>query len=176
MHYHRRKGVSRSCSEWKRGGATLLWSSSVTGCRVVFLRDAPANWKKHTASDQYGSASSGYEGVERGLRCTSILRSVVNNLTHYNLKGYRIKPHGQLVLVSYMHYCTSTPSLSTSWSRLTLQGQAPGYLIFRRVSRLDAFSGYLFPYVATRQCHWHDKPHQWYVHSGPLVPGAGSVK
>jgi hypothetical protein len=64
------------------------------------LRDAPANWKKHTASDQYGSASSGYEGVERGLRCTSILRSVVNNLTHYNLKGYRIKPHGQLVLVS----------------------------------------------------------------------------
>src|SRR5690554_4988964 len=47
-------------------------------------RDAPANWKKHTASDQYGSTSSGYEGVKRGLRCTSILRSVVNNLTHYN--------------------------------------------------------------------------------------------
>jgi len=25
-----------------------------------------------------------------------------------------VKPHDQLVLVSYMHYCTSTPSLSTS--------------------------------------------------------------
>src|SRR3546814_8149414 len=36
--------------------------------------------------------------------------------------GYRIKPHGQLVLVSCAHYCASTPSLSTSWSRTTLQG------------------------------------------------------
>jgi len=25
-----------------------------------------------------------------------------------------VKPHGQLVLVSFIHYCTSTPSLSTS--------------------------------------------------------------
>ena len=35
-------------------------------------------------------------------------------------QGYRDKPYGQLVLVSLMHYCTSTPSLSTSWSRTTL--------------------------------------------------------
>src|SRR5699024_9433102 len=42
--------------------------------------------------------------------------------TAYNLIGYRVKPHGQLVLVSCVHYCTSTPSLSTSWSRTTLQG------------------------------------------------------
>ncbi len=27
---------------------------------------------------------------------------------------YMIKPHGQLVLVSFIHYCTSTPNLSTS--------------------------------------------------------------
>ncbi len=27
---------------------------------------------------------------------------------------YMVKPHGQLVLVSFMHYCTSTSSLSTS--------------------------------------------------------------
>lgn len=121
------------------------------------LRDAPANWKKHTASDQYGSASSGYEGVERGLRCTSILRSVVNNLTHYNLKGYRIKPHGQLVLVSYMHYCTSTPSLSTSWSRTTLQGgQAPGIPNLQTSFPLRCLQRLSLPYVATRQCHWHD--------------------
>jgi hypothetical protein len=26
---------------------------------------------------------------------------------------YMVKPHGQLVLVSFVHYCTSTPSLST---------------------------------------------------------------
>ena len=37
------------------------------------------------------------------------------------LQGYRIKPHGQLVLVSLTHYCASTPSLSTSWSRTTLK-------------------------------------------------------
>jgi hypothetical protein len=37
-------------------------------------------------------------------------------------QGYRDKPHGQLVLVSLTHYCASTPSLSTSWSRTTLQG------------------------------------------------------
>jgi len=24
-----------------------------------------------------------------------------------------VKPHGQLVLVSFIHYCTSTPNLST---------------------------------------------------------------
>ena len=35
-------------------------------------------------------------------------------------QGYRIKPHGQLVLVSLTHYCASTPSLSTSWSSTTL--------------------------------------------------------
>jgi len=27
---------------------------------------------------------------------------------------YMAKPHGQLVLVSFTHYCASTPSLSTS--------------------------------------------------------------
>ena len=29
---------------------------------------------------------------------------------------YMVKPHGSLVLVSSMHYCTYTPSLSTTWS------------------------------------------------------------
>ena len=28
--------------------------------------------------------------------------------------GYMVKPHGQLVLVSSVHYCTYTPSLSTT--------------------------------------------------------------
>ena len=38
----------------------------------------------------------------------------VSTITTLKLLGcYMVKPHGQLVLVSFMHYCTSTPSLST---------------------------------------------------------------
>ena len=48
------------------------------------------------------------------------------------------KPNGRLVLVSYVHYCTSTSSLSTRWSFWALQGD----LILGRASRLYAFSGY----------------------------------
>jgi len=39
-----------------------------------------------------------------------------------------------------VHCCTSTSGLSTSWSSRVLQGE----FISRRVSRLDAFSGYPF--------------------------------
>ncbi len=58
----------------------------------------------------------------------------------------KVKPHGSLVLVSSMHRCTYTPSLSTSSSLTFLQGglKPQGRLISRQVSRLDAFSGYLF--------------------------------
>jgi len=49
-----------------------------------------------------------------------------------------IKPIERLVPVSYMHYCTSTPGLSTWWSSTVLKG----ILVLRWVSRLDAFSGY----------------------------------
>ena len=35
---------------------------------------------------------------------------------------YMVKPHGQLVHVSYAHYWTSTPCLSTSSSPTALQG------------------------------------------------------
>jgi len=38
------------------------------------------------------------------------------------LQNYRVKPHGQLVTVSLTYYYASTPVLSTSWSRTTLQG------------------------------------------------------
>ena len=48
------------------------------------------------------------------------------------------KPIELLVLVSFMHRCTSTPSLSTWWSSTTLKGE----MVSRWVSRLDAFSGY----------------------------------
>src|SRR3546814_16701868 len=79
------------------------------------------------------------------------------NLKHPNLQGYRIKPHGQLVLVSCAHYCASIPSLSTSWSRTTLQGgQAPGIPNLQTSFPLRCLQRLSLPYIATRQCHWHD--------------------
>ena len=56
----------------------------------------------------------------------------------WTLKMRAIKPIERLVPVSYMHYCTSTPGLST-WSSSTV---LKGMLVLRWVSRLDAFSGY----------------------------------
>jgi hypothetical protein len=50
------------------------------------------------------------------------------------------KPIERLVLVSFMRYRTSTPSLSTWWSSTVLKGE----LVLRWASRLDAFSGYPF--------------------------------
>ena len=78
-------------------------------------------------------------------------------LLRYNLQGYRIKPHGQLVLVSYTRCRASTPSLSTSWSRTTLQGGlAPGIPYLQTSFPLRCLQRLSLPYIATRQCHWHD--------------------
>ena len=49
-----------------------------------------------------------------------------------------IKPFERLVPVSFRRCRPSTPGLSTWWSTTALQGM----LVLRRVSRLDAFSGY----------------------------------
>ena len=66
----------------------------------------------------------------------------ISSITHtecvWTLKMRAIKPIERLVPVSYMHYCTSTPGLST-WSSSTV---LKGILVLRWVSRLDAFSGY----------------------------------
>src|SRR5215203_2550662 len=71
--------------------------------------------------------------------------------------GYRIKPHGQLVLVSSTPYSASTPSLSTSWSRTTLKGgQASGKINLQASFPLRCFQRLSFPHVATRRCHWRD--------------------
>src|SRR5690606_19152949 len=77
--------------------------------------------------------------------------------SRYNLQGYRIKPHGQLVLLSSMHCCTSTPSLSTSWSRTPLQGaRGPGIPNLQTSFPLRCLQRLSLPYLATRRCHWHD--------------------
>ena len=66
------------------------------------------------------------------LQVVSIERHAPHSASMHH-QGYRDKPHGQLVLVSLTHYCASTPSLSTSWSRTTLQGD--------QVSRESSSSG-----------------------------------
>ncbi len=75
----------------------------------------------------------------------------------HNHQCYRIKPHEQLVSVSLTHYCASTPDLSTSWSRTTLQGdQVPGIPNLQTSFPLRCLQRLSLPYLATRQCHWHD--------------------
>ena len=70
---------------------------------------------------------------------------------------YRDKPYGQLVLVSLTHYCASTPSLSTSWSRTALQGaQGSGKSHLKASFPLRCFQRLSLPNIATRQCHWRD--------------------
>ena len=50
-------------------------------------------------------------------------RSLSGQRTLGKLLGcYMVKPHGQLVSVSFIHYWTSTPDLSTWWSSRALQG------------------------------------------------------
>src|SRR5436190_17673057 len=57
--------------------------------------------------------------------------------------NFMVKPNGRLVLVSYMHYCTFTSSLSNRWSSCALLSPyGLGDLILRRASRLYAFSDY----------------------------------
>ncbi len=72
-------------------------------------------------------------------------------------QSYRVKPHEQLVPVSLTHYYASTPGLSTSWSRTTLQGaQGPGRSHLETSFPLRCFQRLSLPHLATRQCHWRD--------------------
>ena len=69
--------------------------------------------------------------------------------------GYGIKPHGQLVPVSFTPHSASTPGLSTSWSRTTLQGgQASGKTHLQASFPLRCFQRLSLPHIATRQCDW----------------------
>ena len=83
---------------------------------------------------------------------------VPDGITHrLDRQSYRVKPHEQLVPVSLTHYCASTPGLSTSWSRTTLQGaQGPGKTHLETSFPLRCFQRLSLPHIATRQCHWRD--------------------
>src|SRR5690606_33271456 len=130
------------------GGARLLLGLGWQPCQL----GVEAQRARQSFLRELGAAIVCVYWVVLGLRFV-----FSGTCSRYNLPGYRIKPHGQLVLVSSMHYCTSTPSLSTSWSRTTLQGAlGPGIPNLQTSFPLRCLQRLSLPYLATRQCHWHD--------------------
>src|SRR5689334_19194974 len=118
-----------------RGGTDLLWSSGINCTGVVVCRRHP----------------------ESGRSVFYLLSQQAAVIPWADCQGYRDKPYGQLVSVSLMHYCTSTPDLSTSWSRTTLQGaQGSGKSHLKASFPLRCFQRLSLPNLATRQCHWRD--------------------
>ena len=74
-----------------------------------------------------------------------LLPNKANFLYGISRSNDRIKPLESLVSLSSTLHNAYTRDLSTSSSRTSLLGTlVPGSLIFRQVSRLDAFSGSLF--------------------------------
>ena len=127
-----------------RGGTTSLWSSGLT-CR-------PEGFLLPT---QFVESRLYLDPNQLWIACGSVEERLMHALT--GCQGYRVKPHEQLVLVSLTHYCASTPSLSTSWSRTTLQGaQGPGRTHLETSFPLRCFQRLSLPHLATRRCHWRD--------------------
>lgn len=70
---------------------------------------------------------------------------------------YGIKPHSQLVPVSYARYRASTSGLSTLCSSRDFQeGQALGRSSLGAGFPLRCFQRLSFPNIATRRCRWRD--------------------
>ena len=134
-----------------RGGTEMLWSSDVTCIFSEVLRSKGGRsiWVLWVATvlRVWFSVPRAVQGVFHLSRFT----------LHIHLQGYRVKPHGQLVLVSLTHCCASTPSLSTSWSRTTLPGdRVPGKSYLKASFPLRCFQRLSLPNLATRRCHWRD--------------------
>ena len=109
-------------------------------------------------------ANSFHVRVRDGIGCLSVAivtRKLISNKT-FLCTTIVIKPIELLVLVSFIHCCTSTPNLSTWWSSTTLMGKSSiqvGFPLrcFQRLSR---------PYIATQRCFWRNN---WYT-SGTFIP------
>ena len=106
-----------------RSGSTSLWSSGMT-CRQ---QEGPAS--------QSGKRSYRFQLLDRIAHFARGCDRTTQSSSADFLQSYRVKPHGQLVLVSLTCHHASTPSLSTSWSRTTLQGD----LVPREISSLGEF-------------------------------------
>src|SRR5262249_27144681 len=110
------------------------------GFMLLARTTRPAKDKENEASE-IAQRSSAIRGLDP--RTSIRKRGLVTFSRHepcgsWTLTMRAIKPIERLVPVSCMHYCTSTPGLST-WSSSTV---LKGMLVLRWVSRLDAFSGY----------------------------------
>ncbi len=76
-----------------------------------------------------------------------------------------------------MHYCTSTPDLSTLLSTRGLTNLRYEISYLEASFALICFQRLSFPYSATRLCFLAKQPmHSRYVHSGPCVLGADPLK
>ena len=130
-----------------RSGTTSLWSSGIT-----VAAGSEAGQPIRRVDRLRGESDSRLRpfGEER-IECAGLI------LDDRCRQSYRVKPHEQLVLVSLTHCCASTPSLSTSWSRTTLQGaQGPGRSHLETSFPLRCFQRLSLPHLATRRCHWRD--------------------
>jgi len=123
-----------------RSGTTSLWSSGKEGRPVDNRNAAVKRSNLEEASAQF-----------------SVGCAIQTTASRTRQHGYRIKPHEQLVPVSLTPHSASTPGLSTSWSRTTLQGdQVPGKTNLQASFPLRCFQRLSLPHIATRQCHWRD--------------------
>ena len=134
-----------------RSGTTSLWSSGLTGYRLAQAQDSQFVESIERAKGRSAVSAFDCAANHRKIGVTHITQPMTLN------QSYRVKPHEQLVPVSLTHYCASTPSLSTSWSRTTLQGaQGPGKTHLETSFPLRCFQRLSLPHLATRQCHWRD--------------------
>lgn len=124
----------------------------------MVIRHNLYEWRfEHVGGKAVHPTEVGTLNLEEVVLCGVYLYRTQLTLVTLDYQGYRDKPYGQLVLVSLMHYCTSTPSLSTSWSRTTLQGaQGSGKSHLKASFPLRCFQRLSLPNLATRQCHWRD--------------------
>ena len=108
-YYHWRNAVSRPCSGWEGVGPARYARQEFCG-RAALRSVGTEAWPTRSGGSKVG--------------CNCIWARYAIRLCLWTVftatQGYRVKPHGQLVLVSLTHYCASTPSLSTSSSLTNL--------------------------------------------------------
>ena len=133
-HYHRRTGVSRSCSGWEGVGPPCYGRQAL-------------NFQGFNESPQ-----SGHKALS--MRCIFFPFLAAPSMAN---QGHGDKPHGRLVTVSSTCRHASTPVLSTSWSRTALQGAlGSGKSHLEAGFPLRCLQRLSLPDLATRQCHWRD--------------------
>ena len=159
MQYHRRGLVSRSCSGWEGVGPTRYGRQEF--CRVAVFCNRGRGCPVCSCSRCFAT-TGGIHALVRGVmkvwvfalrrRCFPVGEGRAHRPV---VQSYRVKPHGQLVLVSSRRCRPCTPSLSTSWSRTTLQGGwTPGRSHLQASFPLRCFQRLSLPHLATRQCDW----------------------